>query len=77
MPAFEAQDQLRLITAITFPHWSGDSKNPKESHRQGNRKRSRYLETLRRAARFEPGYTLLTSGEQLVGWFGEHGVETT
>ena len=76
LPRFDAEDQMQLITAITFPHWGGDSKNPKESARQGNRKRTKYLDALGKAAGGEGASELLTTGEQLERWFHAHGLST-
>lgn len=73
----QAEAQMQLITAITFPHWSGDSNNAKAAAREGNRKRTKYLRELRKAAGSDGGVDVLTTGDQLVAWLGAHGIDAT
>src|SRR5690606_26444735 len=62
---FEAEEQRNAIIAITFPLWSGDSKDHKAAAREGNRRRTKYLNELAKAAGQETS-DLLLSGEQLI-----------
>jgi hypothetical protein len=78
VPKLQARRQIRAIDAITYPLWSGDSKNYKAAAREGRRLRRKYMQDLHRqatgAGKYEevPGVDVLRSLDQIEGWFGGH-----
>lgn len=81
LPRLQAQDDLRLLTLITFPNWTGDSSNAKQAAREGSRKRRRFLDQLNRQARglgmFDEreGVDVLRSADDVIAWFGSHDID--
>lgn len=80
----EAKADLRLLSVVTFPHWSGESKNHKAAAREGDRKRRKFVQHMERLARglgkFDAvdGVDVLGAtgdiGGDLRAWMGAHGI---
>lgn len=81
LPRLEAQHDLRALSLITFPNWSGESSNAKQAAREGTRKRKKFLQVLQRQARglgeFDEvdGQDILRSGDDVISWLGFHGID--
>lgn len=79
----EAQRQLDLLSAITFPDWAGESGGKVPPHvRKGNRMRKDYQQNLIRQARglsrwdAVEGVDLLRTSDDVRRWMGGHGLLT-
>lgn len=80
LPMLRAQEQLRQVAVVSFPHIGGDSKNPKQAAAQANKKRRKLIQEWTRTARglsrhdVIEGIDRLESAQDVRNWLGMRGI---